>query len=199
MTSRRFNPLGIDRLWEVRVNGGALQLFSAAGNQVRNSNFSRNGQAIYFNSNRGSSSQIWKMAAAGGTATPVTRNGGFACAESADGQWLYYTRERGVAAIWRMPVAGGEETLFFEYRPNGHSRMWAMRNDGIYFARAEAAGRTNISFFNFSTRQEIPVFMTQHPLPVGSGGLTLSPDERFLLFPVIAQRGSDLMLMRSNS
>ena len=96
-----------------------------------------------------------------------------------------------------MPVAGGEETLVFDYRPNGYSRMWAVRNDGLYFACGKAAGRTAICFFNFSTRQETPVFTTQHPLPVGSGGLTLSPDERFLLFPVIAQRGSDLMLMRS--
>jgi hypothetical protein len=74
--------------------------------------------------------------------------------------------------------------------------MWTLRNGGIYFARSEAAVRPAICFFNFSTRQELPVFVTPHPLPVNNAGLSLSPDERFLMFPVIAQRGSDLMLMK---
>ena len=205
--SPRWSPDGKSIVFDSRPDGNAdIFIINSVGGQPRRlttessedivPSWSRDGQAIYFNSNRGGSSQIWKMAAAGGAATQVTRNGGFDCAESTDGQWLYYTRERGVAAIWRMPVAGGEETLVFDYRPNGHSRMWAVRNGGIYFARGEVAGCTTMYFFNFSTRQEIPVFMTQHPLPVGSGRLTLSPDERFLLFPVIAQRGSDLMLLK---
>jgi hypothetical protein len=33
-------------LWQIPLSGGALQWFSAAGNQVRNPNFSRNGKAM---------------------------------------------------------------------------------------------------------------------------------------------------------
>jgi len=206
--SPRWSPDGKSIVFDSRPDGNAdIFTINSQGGQPRRlttelsedivPSWSRDGQAIYFNSNRSGSSQIWKMPASGGTATQVTRNGGFEGAESADGQWLYYTRERGVAAIWRVAVAGGEETPVFDYRPNGYSRMWALRNGGIYFARSEAAVRTAICFFNFSTCQELPVFVTPHPLPVGNAGLSLSPDERFLMFPVIAQRGSDLMLMKS--
>jgi len=50
--------------------------------------------------------------ATGGTATQVTRNGGFEGAESADGYWLYYTRERGVAVIWRVLLPGAKKLRF---------------------------------------------------------------------------------------
>lgn len=189
-------PDGNADIFTINSQGGQPQRLTTESSEDIVPTWSRDGQYIYFNSNRGGSSQIWKMPAIGGAATQVTRNGGFECAESADGQWLYYTRERGVASIWRIPAAGGEEISVFDYRPNGYSRMWALRNGGVYFARGESSVRTTICFFNFSTRQELPVFMTQHPLPIGNAGLTLSPDERFLMFPVIAQRGSDLMLMK---
>jgi Tol biopolymer transport system component/DNA-binding winged helix-turn-helix (wHTH) protein len=189
-------PDGNADIFTINSEGGRSRRLTTESSEDIVPTWSRDGQYIYFNSNRGGSSQIWKMPAIGGAAKQVTRNGGFECAESADGQWLYYTRERGVASIWRIPAAGGEEVPVFDYRPNGYSRMWTLRNGGVYFARGESSVRTAICFFNFSTRQELPVFMTQHPLPVGNAGLTLSPDERFLMFPVIAQRGSDLMFIK---
>ena len=205
--SPRWAPDGKSIVFDSRPEGNAdIFMINSEGGQPRRlttessedivPTWSRDGRFIYFNSNRGGSSQIWKMPATGGAATQVTHNGGFECAESADGHWLYYTRERGVASIWRIPAAGGEEIPVFDYRPHGYSRMWALRNDGVYFACGESYVRTTICFFNFSTRQELPVSIIQHPLPLGYSGLTLSPDERFLLFPVIAQRGSDLMLMK---
>ncbi len=205
--SPRWAPDGKSIVFDSRPDGNAdIFTINSEGGQPRRLTtessedivpiWSRDGQYIYFNSNRGGSSQIWKMPAVGGGAKQVTRNGGFECVESADGQWLYYTRERGVASIWRMPAAGGEEFPVVDYRTNGYSRMWALRNGGVYFARGESSVRTAICFFNFSTRRELPVFMTRHPLPVGNAGLTLSPNEQFLMLPVIAQRGSDLMLMK---
>jgi hypothetical protein len=43
----------------------------------------------------------------------MTRNGGVIPFESSDGQELYYQKVLGNSDVWRVPVAGGEETRVF--------------------------------------------------------------------------------------
>jgi hypothetical protein len=45
----------------------------------------------------------------GGVPVQVTKNGGFASAESTDGKYLYFTQAKApLADLWKMPVEGGE-------------------------------------------------------------------------------------------
>jgi len=85
--------------------------------------------------------------------------------ESPDGKWLYFTQERGSSAIWRMPTAGGGETLLFDFHQKSYSRNWVVAEDGIYFAVAESYIRSGIQFFSFATRSVKTVAEFDNSLP----------------------------------
>jgi Tol biopolymer transport system component len=65
--------------------------------------WSRDGTAVYFASNRTGSWQVWRRELATGREAQVTRHGGFAASESHDAKTLYYSRFEG-GGIWSMPV-----------------------------------------------------------------------------------------------
>ncbi len=50
--------------------------------------------------------------------------------ESADGNWLYYTKTEGDSSLWRVPKDGGEETQVLE---SVDGRTFAVVKEGIYF------------------------------------------------------------------
>ncbi|MBS1810482.1 MAG: PD40 domain-containing protein [Acidobacteria bacterium] len=157
--------------------------------------WSRDGRSIYFSSKRSGSLQIWKMDVNGTNAVQITKNGGFDPIESPDGQWLYFTQDRGSSQIWRMPVAGGEETPIFDFHQKNYSRMWLVVSDGIYFAVPASSTRTGIKFFDFATNSEKSLAEVDVTLRSSVSGLSLSPDGKWLIFPVTTQRGSDLMMI----
>ncbi len=97
------------------------------GDNIRPS-WSGDGRWVYFSSTRGGSSQIWRIPARGGEATPVTRNGGFEALES--GNSLYYVRNRQEAGLWRTPPNGGPEELVCQSVREG---TWTLARDTIYF------------------------------------------------------------------
>ncbi len=161
--------------------------------------FSRDGRWIYFSSSRSGRLQVWKMAPDGSDAVQVTKNGGFEPRESPDGQWLYYARDRGSSSIWRIPASGGEETPVYDFQQKALSRMWSVLNDGIYFAVAESSTRSAIKFYSFTNGSVKTVIdgIDDGIMPNSISGLTISPDGRWVLFPLVIQRGSDLMMIEN--
>ncbi|HSE97842.1 MAG TPA: protein kinase, partial [Blastocatellia bacterium] len=125
--------------------------------------WSRDGRWIYFASNRGGGLQIWKMPAEGGEARQVTKAGGFQGFESVDGKFLYFTKGRNVAGIWRAPVEGGEETLVLDTHKAGYWSAWAVVEQGIYFLTAENLDRPAIGFFSFTAGRVTEVATLEKP------------------------------------
>lgn len=159
--------------------------------------WSRDGHYVYFASTRKGRMQIWKQPVAGGEAVQVTQQGGFEPQESPDGAWLYYNQERGASAIWRMPVKGGTEAQVFNTLQKTYTRMWLVTNAGIYYAAASTPTRTALNFFNLKTGQSKLITEIEGRLSSGLSGLSLLPDQRALLFPMIVRRGSDLMMIEN--
>lgn len=114
-----------------------------------------------------------------------------------DGQWLYFTQDRGSASIWRVPVKGGLEEPLLDFQQKNYSRCWAVTNEGIYFAAAESAARSSLKFFSFANGSRKTVAEIDGNLPSNVSGLTIAPDGGWLLFPLVAQRGSDLMMIEN--
>jgi Tol biopolymer transport system component len=141
--------------------------------------------------------QIWKLPAAGGAATQVTKQGGFDNVESPDGQLLYYTKARFAPGIWRVPVAGGEETLVLDQHRAGELRSWAVTEQGIYFASAEKPEQPQLEFYSFATGQVTTVAVLEKGIYRGMSGLAVSPDGRWLTWSQIDQVISDIMLLEN--
>lgn len=92
--------------------------------------WSLDGRSIYFASNRTVARQIWKIPAAGGEPTRITRGGGFAPVESPDGRAVFYIKSPGERSLWRTLPNGGPEALVCKDVADG---LWSVARDGVYF------------------------------------------------------------------
>jgi Tol biopolymer transport system component/DNA-binding winged helix-turn-helix (wHTH) protein len=186
--------------WDIYVvgaNGGQPRRLTTDPAEETCGSWSRDGRWIYFHSSRSGSLQIWKMPAEGGQAVQVTRQGGFEGFESPDGRYFYYAKGRRAAGIWRIPVEGGAETLVLDHHRAGYWRHWAVTAQGIYFATAELPARPLIEFFSFATGKVTLVATIEKQIQAGYWGLAVSPDNRWVLYTQLDQRGSDIMLMEN--
>lgn len=183
-------------IYVISANGGKPRRLTTEPSEEIGPSWSRDGRWIYFGSSRSGSLQIWKAPAVGGAAVQVTSHGGFEALESPDGKYLYYTKGRLVPGIWRIAVAGGEETLVLDHHQAGAWGSWAVTEQGIYFATATTPSRPLIEFFSFTTSK---VTLVTPIGGIGSGtiGLAVSPDNRWLLYAQADQSGSDIMLIEN--
>ena len=188
-------PEGNADIFVISSDGGQPRRFTTDSAEDIVPSWSHDGQYIYFTSNRSGRLQIWKQPLSGGDPIQMTKSGGFEAIEGIDGQWLYFTKDRGSSAIWRMPVAGGEETLVYDSSQKDYSRFWTVGIDGLYFAVATQPAKTVMNYLVFATGAVRPLAEIDGRLPSSVSGLSVSPDKRSLLVPVISQRGSDLMMI----
>jgi hypothetical protein len=132
------------------------------------------------------------MPASGGPKIQVTKRGGYSPLESADGQYLYYSTTQN--ALWRVLLAGGEETKVLPALADFGS-AYALGKQGIYFIRATDQGSgQELAFLRFATGQISSIVTI--PRSVISP-LALSPDERLILYSQRDQVGSNLMLVEN--
>ncbi len=207
--SPRWSPDGQQLVFDSRAEGNAdIYVISAEGGQPRRLTtdhaedvmpfWSRDGNSIYFSSTRGGSHDIWKMAATGGEAVRITQQSdAYQCVESLDRRFLYYQKRRYMAGIWRVPVAGGAETLVLDHHRAGYWRQWTVVEEGIYFATAERPLQALIEFFSFATGRVTLVATLQRGFDIGSSGLSVAPDSRWLIWSQIDQLGHDIILMEN--
>jgi Tol biopolymer transport system component len=123
----------------------------------------------------------------------VTKEGGFAPLESADGKFLYYTKDLSDTNLWKVPVEGGQSSKVLD----GLSAYinLAIMDSGVYFLTTlNARGRTSIQFLSFATNKISNIATFEKPLGVG---LAVSPDGKWILYSQVEQSGSELMLVEN--
>ena len=89
--------------------------------------------------------------------------------------WFFHVRP----GVWRMPLAGGEETELPELRAVVNHRYWTAANSGIYFLDSD---HTVLKRYDFATRRVQPVATGLPPMVALCRGLVVSPDERSFLW-----------------
>ena len=143
----------VDGQWEIyviSVNGGKPKRFTIVQPTMAHPVGHVMGSGFISAPKRSGEDQVWKIPASGGEAVQVTRKGGVEAFESADGNWVYYTKTDEASSLWKVPTDGGEETQVLE---SVDGRAFAVVKEGIYFIpRPDSAGRYSIQFFNFATK-----------------------------------------------
>ena len=91
--------------------------------------------------------QVWKVSAGGGTAIEITQKGGHAALESLDGRYIYHAKNPlAEPEIWRVPVAGGDETPLPLIRP-GTWASWQVVDGGILFVGPSLGHQAVLSYY----------------------------------------------------
>jgi Tol biopolymer transport system component len=182
--------------WDVYIvnaNGGKAQRLTTNPANDGPPSWSHDGKWIYFDSSRTGEAQVWKIPANGGAEVQITRKGGFAPLESADGRFLYYAKRLSATSVWKVPVDGGEEFEIFDSL--SFFANMALVPDGIYFIPTRRASKGfSVQFFDFVTGKIKTIITSEKTEGVG---LTVSPDARWILYSQVDQTGSDLMLVEN--
>jgi Tol biopolymer transport system component len=176
-------------------SGQTTRLTDEPGCDDYTPSWSNDGAWIYFGSRRSGGIQVWKIPAKGGRAIQVTRYGGWAPFQSADGRYLFYgTRNR--PGLWRIPIAGGEQEQVLP-EIAGWNSAYAPAKRGIYFISPVNGNKAGtLAFFSFATKRITSLATLSRPLGLG---LAVSPDERLVLYSQVDHVGSDLMLIENYS
>ncbi len=195
--SPRWSPDGQRIVFDSNVEGQfELYMIDAGGGSPRRmtndpaddavASWSRDGRLIYFVSNRTKEWQVWKMPADGGEAVQVTKRGGYVAFESLDSRFVYFSKDLWQTSIWRIPAGGGEETNIVK-----SATVFAVASKGIYFIAPHSDGSSTVQFHSFATGKVTTIAAIHRPV---HWGLSVSPDERYLLYTQVDQSVGDLML-----
>ncbi|HUQ90931.1 MAG TPA: winged helix-turn-helix domain-containing protein [Bryobacteraceae bacterium] len=155
--------------------------------------WSADGKWVYFSSDRGGPREIWRKPSGGGEEVQVTRNGGYNARESPDGKYFCYIT-RAAEGLWMMPIKAGvpDEANKKLVANRANFLVFDVSNSGIYFDGVTGPANGTLRFYDFATGCITIVVETGKPL---SFGLSVSSDERWLLFAQVDRSGADLMLI----
>jgi len=178
-------------IYTIPAAGGKLTRMTTSLSNEHVPSWSRDGKYIYFASNRTGQFQVWKAPAAGGSPVQVTKNGGYSAFESADGRTIYYSKQSwgDHISLWRMPAGGGQERLIVKLV---HMRNFDVAYHGLYFVIGAARPPFAVRFLDFSTESVSELFTLPQQL---YSTISVSPDEKWLIYSTVDQDGSDLMLV----
>jgi hypothetical protein len=155
--------------------------------------WSRDGNWLYFGSNRSGRPEVWRARVTGGLVEQVTTTGGEYAFESWDGQTLYYLRPTsGVQTLFAMPLPRGPE------RPLGiEVTLWnyITVENGLYYMPLRQGRRApftyEVRFFDSRSGQSRVVHSVR--LAESSPGLTVTPDGKTVVIQGVAVVTQDLV------
>jgi Tol biopolymer transport system component len=195
-----WSPDGKWLLFDLRRSGGAEvdKMLAEPGskpvrllNGGRGASWSHDGKSIYFEQRN----VIWKASADGGNLEPVTeRFASDAPVASVDGKFVYYRNRR---SIWRIPTEGGAEEEVFDPEFGFGGRPQTAKK-GIYYQGFDRGERALIvSFFDYATKRSSVAFrvrMADFSVPVS---FSVSPDGKYILYPMVDQSQTNLKLVEN--
>ncbi len=205
--SARWSPDSSRIVFDSRpANNGDLFLIPSSGgqpealtrepsNQVLPS-WSRDGRSIYYSSDESGDWQVHRMMATGGGREQLTSHGGFAPFESPDGRYFYYVKRSREGGIWRQRVdRSSPEESIAPLAPNFWGQ-WALGKTGLYYVDfSQQSGPRVIRRLDLITGKTTDI-VPLRSLPVQyDSGMSVAPDESWLVWSQLDQAGSDIYVI----
>jgi Tol biopolymer transport system component/DNA-binding winged helix-turn-helix (wHTH) protein len=183
--------------WEIYVadvaEGKPRKLVTNISSVIR-PHWSRDGKWIYFRSNEPGRTGVYRCPAAGGEAIALSQDtDGLGPQESFDGKTVYFASSSARTVLRKVSLRAlsGTASEGGDGLPRvNNAGVWALSPGGIYFVPAEAP--RSLRYFDFATKQIRPIF--EEDKYFGSG-LSVSPDGRWILYSLVGDVNSDIMLV----
>jgi Tol biopolymer transport system component len=170
-------PGGHSAVFVIPSEGGGPRRLTEGQHDDILPSWSHDGVSVYFCSNRSGGNQIWRLPVAGGTPLQVTANGGFESIESADGAWLYYSKD--AAGIWRRQPGTQNEAKVFD---GFTSRFWTVAGNSLFYLDFGAKPRPAFTELDLASHQATRLGGLEGKVAWGASGLSISPDRQWLLY-----------------
>jgi Tol biopolymer transport system component/DNA-binding winged helix-turn-helix (wHTH) protein len=155
--------------------------------------WSHDGKWIYFvNGDDIGSPKIWKVPSEGGHAVQLASHPGRWPLESSDGRFIYFS-SRG--RLWQVALDGSGEHQV-EGSPIIGPDEWTLFGTGVYLL-SYGYDRTEINFFDLVSKQTRSVHLLNGLPPSWMGGMSVSSDGRWLLFPQLDSVSSEFMMVEN--
>ena len=156
--------------------------------------WSHDGDWIYFvNGDDSFQPSVWKVPSQGGHAVQIAQKQASYPIESADGQYVYFIRDK---SLWRVRTDGsGEQVVKGMPELKVQGDEWYPVSSGIYFM-SHSGDKAAIEFFDFTTERVRRIY-EMGKSPPWIGGMPVSSDGKWLLFPQMDQDSSNLMLIEN--
>lgn len=135
---------------------------------------------------------LYRVPAAGGDAERFTANRSYRAVVSGLRVIFNVASEHGVE-LWTKPVEGGVETPLEGMPPLQYWDAWTATPRGIYYT---SSGSPSISFYDFASHHTRVVRPLQgSPAALGGLGISVSKDERWLLYTRSVRSEADIMMI----
>jgi serine/threonine protein kinase len=181
---------GRAQIYVIPSDGGTPRRVTGGDAQNQIPSWSRDGKWIYFESDRSGQWRIWKAPVEGGSAVQVTQKTGGVAFESVDGKYLYFTGHSGNCPLFRMLLAGGPEV---EIAPKVVDyTSFSITAKGAYFL----PDRKTLQLVDAATGRITTVAKAEKE-SFGNFGISVSPDDAYIVFAEVEPSGSDLMLVEN--
>ena len=190
---------GEANVYVMDANGGVPRKLETGTRMNSLPSWSHDGRWIYFASGLTHSSlTVWRVAATGGRAVQLTKTASSMPIESPDGQYVYFVRfTEGKFRLWRMrPDGAGESMVDAMPALRSDGFEWWPFESGIYFY-PDTGAKTELDFLDLRTSRIRRIYTFDKPPAGWLGGLSVSPDGKWLLYSRIDEAASDLMLVEN--
>ncbi|MBL8176125.1 MAG: serine/threonine-protein kinase [Bryobacterales bacterium] len=155
--------------------------------------FSSNGTSVTYSIHNSTGVEVWRYPLAGGRPQLLSRANSAVHKPSPDGEWIYFTRQR-EPGLFRFPAQGGTPELVLDRVAVELYRGWAVGRQGIYYTIREESGKWLVQLYDPASKSHRPICRLDLPLPRWTGALSVSPDERWMVFPLHEPEGSTLSI-----
>jgi Tol biopolymer transport system component len=181
---------GQAHVYVIDAEGGAPRRLTEGGGDAVMPQLSADGAFLYYTRlMKDGTTDIWKVAAAGGVSTRVTSSNAYGVLPSPDGSYLFVGRNSR-AELDAIPLAGG--AAYSLDGPDNISRM-AIAGRGIYEVGPNTASNVApLILYGFAGKALSKLFLTQGR-PMGPV-LAISPDEEYALVSQVDDFESKIIL-----
>jgi Tol biopolymer transport system component/DNA-binding winged helix-turn-helix (wHTH) protein len=156
--------------------------------------WSRDGQWLYFSSNRSGPHQIWRVPAAGGETVQVTAEGGVGiCRESIDGKTLFYVRNE---RLRRLDLLTREDQWVPELRDINLGHSWTVGKEHIYYLPQKTPGPAVLYRYHLQTGKIERLFEVDGTISFNFQGISLDPREERIAITTVHQQHGDLRIAK---